>query len=96
MSVSFASLQWGRGVIQTTGVCNFGKLNYFLGARAAREGRPSRYPNIDFCLDPEVRVMHHLFELNYLDSFAFAELNSHLISPNLIFRQSVHPKNIKS
>ena len=21
---------WGRGVIQTTGICNFGKLNYFL------------------------------------------------------------------
>lgn len=32
---------------------NFGKLNYFLGARAAAEGRPSRYPDIDFCLDPE-------------------------------------------
>ena len=45
-------------MIQTSGVCNFGKLNYFLGARAAREGRPSRYPNIDFCLDPEVRVIH--------------------------------------
>ena len=50
-------------MIQTSGVCNFGKLNYFLGARAAREGRPSRYPNIDFCLDPEVRS----FELKYLD-----------------------------
>merc|ERR1712166_1516756 len=24
---------WGRGVIQTTGVCNFGKLNWFLGKR---------------------------------------------------------------
>jgi len=44
---------WGRGVIQTTGVCNFGKLNYFLGARAAKEGRPSRYPSIDFCKTPD-------------------------------------------
>jgi len=44
---------WGRGVIQTSGVCNFGKLNYFLGKRAADEGRDSRYPNIDFCRDPE-------------------------------------------
>jgi predicted chitinase len=44
---------WGRGVIQTTGVCNFGKLNYYLGARAASEGRPSRYPDVDFCKDPE-------------------------------------------
>lgn len=24
---------WGRGVIQMTGVCNFGRLNFFLGAR---------------------------------------------------------------
>jgi len=43
---------WGRGVIQTTGVCNFGKLNYYLGARAADEGRDSRYPDINFCEDP--------------------------------------------
>jgi len=45
---------WGRGVIQTSGVCNFGKLNYFLGKRAADDGRESRYPDIDFCKDPEV------------------------------------------
>ncbi|KAL7428334.1 hypothetical protein ACHAXH_002848 [Discostella pseudostelligera] len=44
---------WGRGVIQTSGVCNFGKLNYFLGKRAADEGRESRYPDVDFCKDPE-------------------------------------------
>ncbi|KAL7536851.1 hypothetical protein ACHAXR_007434 [Thalassiosira sp. AJA248-18] len=44
---------WGRGVIQTSGVCNFGKLNYFLGKRAADDGRESRYPDIDFCKDPE-------------------------------------------
>eukprot|EP00928_Gymnodinium_smaydae_P046612 TRINITY_DN3105_c0_g3_i1.p1 TRINITY_DN3105_c0_g3~~TRINITY_DN3105_c0_g3_i1.p1 ORF type:complete len:1251 (-),score=136.36 TRINITY_DN3105_c0_g3_i1:411-4163(-) len=43
---------WGRGVIQTTGVCNFGKLNYYLGNRASREGRSAIYPNIDFCRDP--------------------------------------------
>ena len=43
-------------VIQTSGVCNFGKLNYFLGKRAHDEGRESRYPDIDFCKDPEVRV----------------------------------------
>jgi hypothetical protein len=28
-------------------------LNYFLGARAAVEGRSSRYPTVDFCKDPE-------------------------------------------
>jgi hypothetical protein len=45
---------WGRGVIQTSGVCNFGKLNYYLGARAAEEGRDSKYPSVDFCKDPEI------------------------------------------
>ena len=40
---------WGRGVIQTSGVCNFGKLNWFLGAGAANDGRPARYPEVDFC-----------------------------------------------
>lgn len=44
---------WGRGVIQTSGICNFGKFNYYLGKRAADEGRESRYPDIDFCRDPE-------------------------------------------
>jgi len=43
---------WGRGVIQTTGVCNFGKLNYYLGRRAADEGRDALFPQIDFCSNP--------------------------------------------
>eukprot|EP01082_Thalassiosira_pseudonana_P013757 g12259.t1 g12259 contig6:1573630-1575326(+) len=45
---------WGRGTINTRGVCQYGKLNYYLGARAASEGRPSRYPNIDFCATPQM------------------------------------------
>merc|ERR1719316_1798273 len=44
---------WGRGVIQTTGVCNFGKLNYYAGARAAREGREALFANVDFCKRPD-------------------------------------------
>ena len=44
---------WGRGVIQTSGPCNIGKLNYFLGKGAADRGVASLYPNIDFCADPE-------------------------------------------
>jgi len=44
---------WGRGTISTRGVCQYGKLNYYLGARAAQEGRPARYPNIDFCVSPQ-------------------------------------------
>jgi len=43
---------WGRGVIQTTGTCNFGKLNYYIGKRAASEGRASLFPSIDFCKNP--------------------------------------------
>jgi predicted chitinase len=44
---------WGRGVIQTTGVCNFGKLNYYMGKRGKDEGRDVLYPEIDFCKNPE-------------------------------------------
>lgn len=44
---------WGRGVIQTTGICNFGKLNYYMGARGKNEGRDVLYPDIDFCKNPE-------------------------------------------
>ena len=44
---------WGRGALHTRGVCSLGKLNYFLGARATQEGRESRYPDIDFCTNPE-------------------------------------------
>lgn len=43
---------WGRGAIQTTGPCNYGRLNYFLGKKAADDGRPSRYPTVDICADP--------------------------------------------
>jgi len=49
-------------VIQTTGVCNYGRLNYFLGKRAADEGRPSRYPSIDFCSQPEAICASTEFE----------------------------------
>ncbi len=50
---------WGRGVIQTTGRCNFGILNHHLGRThldATRFPRSAQalYPGIDFCQDPEV------------------------------------------
>lgn len=44
---------WGRGLLQMKGPCAFGRLNYYLGARAARENRPSMYEDVDFCLNPE-------------------------------------------
>jgi hypothetical protein len=31
------------------GPCMLGKLNYYLGFRAAGEGRAALYPTIDFC-----------------------------------------------
>ena len=44
---------WGRGSLQLRGTCAYGKLNYFLGKRAADEGRPSMFPDIDFCRNPQ-------------------------------------------
>jgi hypothetical protein len=41
---------WGRGVIQTTGRCNFGKLNKQIGADA---GSSALYPDINFCTNPQ-------------------------------------------
>merc|ERR1719287_257 len=41
-------------VIQTTGPCNFGKLNYYLGVQAAKRGEEVPYSSIDFCKDPEI------------------------------------------
>jgi len=43
---------WGRGVIQSTGTCNFGKLNFYMGKRASDEGRTSLFPDLDFCKNP--------------------------------------------
>ena len=28
---------------------NFGKLNYYLGAGAEKDGRSAKYPQVDFC-----------------------------------------------
>ncbi|KAL3797245.1 hypothetical protein HJC23_004537 [Cyclotella cryptica] len=44
---------WGRGALSTRGICNIGKFNYYVGMKAALDGRPSLYPNIDFCQYPE-------------------------------------------
>jgi hypothetical protein len=50
---------WGRGVIQTTGRCNFGTLNHFLGQShldPAEFPAPASvpYPDVDFCTNPNV------------------------------------------
>lgn len=38
--------------MQLRGTCAYGKLNYYLGKRAANDKRPSIYPDIDFCKNP--------------------------------------------
>lgn len=37
----------------TRGRCLFGQMNYYIGKRAASEGRASLYPTVDFCRFPE-------------------------------------------
>jgi hypothetical protein len=44
---------WGRGAIQTTGVCNYGKLNWYSGKKASDDGRAALFPDVDFCENPE-------------------------------------------
>ena len=62
---------WGRGAIQTTGVCNFGKLNYFLGKKAAQRGRQALFPEIDFCADPEAICRDDNPELRWVAGFFY-------------------------
>ncbi len=45
---------WGRGVILSTGVNTYGRLNYFLGAKAKARGvQDALYPDVDFCRRPD-------------------------------------------
>ena len=44
---------WGRGALHTRGVCNLGILNYYLGKKASDDGRTAKYPDVDFCTNPE-------------------------------------------
>lgn len=62
---------WGRGVIQTTGVCNFGKLNYFAGKRAADRGRSALYPTVDFCRDPGAICRSEFSDLRWVAGFFY-------------------------
>jgi len=61
---------WGRGVIQTTGICNLGKLNYYLGKKASDDGRKSLYPDIDFCKNPNA-ICQENEELKWIAGFFY-------------------------
>eukprot|EP00986_Skeletonema_menzelii_P002248 scaffold616_cov146-Skeletonema_menzelii.AAC.31 len=44
---------WGRGALHTKGTCSMGKFNYYFGAKAAQDGRSSRYTAVNFCANPQ-------------------------------------------
>ena len=44
---------WGRGVLLTRGTCSFGKLNHFLGKKAAAQGFLNFF-DVDLCVYPEI------------------------------------------
>jgi len=54
---------WGRGSTQVKGVCMYGKLNYYIGARAKEEGRKSMFPDVDVRNEASliVSMVHHQF-----------------------------------
>lgn len=39
-------------VLQVRGVCQYGKLNHYLGAAGSKGRRKSMYPDINFCKNP--------------------------------------------
>lgn len=39
-------------MLHSKGICQYGKLNHYLGQKAADEGRTSMFPDVNFCLDP--------------------------------------------
>lgn len=65
---------WGLGVIQTTGRCNFGKLNKNLGTGA----QDALYPDINFCTNPQA-LCDGPSELKWIAGIYFwiAEVQSH-------------------
>eukprot|EP00928_Gymnodinium_smaydae_P046611 TRINITY_DN3105_c0_g2_i1.p1 TRINITY_DN3105_c0_g2~~TRINITY_DN3105_c0_g2_i1.p1 ORF type:complete len:1355 (-),score=252.20 TRINITY_DN3105_c0_g2_i1:110-4174(-) len=62
---------WGRGSIQTTGICNFGRMNYFVGAKAASRGAAALYPKVNFCKDPEVICRDEYPDLKWVAGFFY-------------------------
>lgn len=53
---------WGRGALHTRNVCNIGKINYYLGSKAASDGRAALYPNTNFCEFPEATCSSNFSE----------------------------------
>lgn len=82
---------WGRGVIQTTGICNFGKLNYFIGKKAADRGRQAMFPNVDFCRDPEVICRGEHGDLKWVAGlYYWLESVQPYTAPGVSYMQTLH------
>ncbi|KAL7539291.1 hypothetical protein ACHAXR_009152 [Thalassiosira sp. AJA248-18] len=61
---------WGRGALLTRGVCNIGKLDYYLGKRGADLGRSTLYPTTDFCQYPQATCASGKeFDLRWIVAF---------------------------
>ena len=57
---------WARGVLKSKGTCTFGRLNYYLGKRAADEGRPSLFPGMtSYAFSSFVSSTQHYFALYF-------------------------------
>jgi len=55
-------------------------LNYYLGKRAADDGRDSRYPDIDFCKNPgAICDPGGHVELKWIGDFVFVFLPTSLL-----------------
>ncbi|KAL3758302.1 hypothetical protein ACHAWU_004267 [Discostella pseudostelligera] len=75
---------WGRGALLTRGVCNIGKLNYYLGKKGADLGNNTLYPTVDFCRFPEAPCAGtYTQELRWIVAlFEWAERVQRYTSPN--------------
>jgi hypothetical protein len=82
---------WGRGALLTRGVCNIGKLNYYLGKRGADLGNITLYPTVDFCRFPEAPCAgSNSEELRWIVAFfEWAERVQRYSSPNWQFDEKL-------
>lgn len=82
---------WGRGALLTRGVCNIGKLNYYLGKRGADLGNNTLYPTVDFCRFPEAPCARsNSEELRWIVAFfEWAERVQRYSSPNWQFDEKL-------
>jgi hypothetical protein len=58
------------------GPCMLGKLNYYMGFRAAGEGRAPLYPTIDFCEYRLFRIMVHFDRIPHTLTFEWDRQHS--------------------